>query len=70
MSNLPFEDDGQTICYCMGVSAFEIKKAIYEKHLKTVPEVVEETRAGGGCMSCHSQIEQLIDEVWSIINKE
>lgn len=63
MDSLPFEDDGELVCYCCGVSAFEIKKAIYEKKLTTVEEVSAETGACRGCHGCASKIEELIDEV-------
>lgn len=61
--NLPFVDDGELVCYCLGVSAFTIKKAIYTKDLTTVAEVTAETKAGGGCQSCHWRIQELIDEI-------
>lgn len=71
MENLPFDDsDNETICFCMGVDAFTIKKAIYLDKLQTVEEVTEKTKAGGGCMGCHMRIEELLDEVWAIIEKE
>lgn len=63
MDNLPFEDDGELVCYCMGVSAFDIKKAIWEQDLETVSEVTAATKAGGGCQSCHWKIQELLDEV-------
>lgn len=71
MENLPFTDENnEKICYCFGVDSFTIKKAIYLDKLKTVEEVTAKTKAGGGCMSCHMRIEELLDEVWAIIEKE
>lgn len=67
---LPFADDGELVCYCLGVSAFTIKKAIYTQNLKTVAEVTAATKAGGGCQSCHWKIQELIDEVNSLKLKQ
>lgn len=66
MENLPFSDDGELVCYCLGVSAFNIKKAIYEQELKTVEEVTAATKAGAGCHSCHWRIQELIDEITNL----
>lgn len=63
MNNLPFQDDGELVCHCFGISAFDIKKAIYEQKLSTVEEVVAATNAGAGCQSCRWRIQELIDEV-------
>lgn len=63
MENLPFEDDGELLCYCLGVSVFDVKKAIYTENLQTVAEVTAATKAGAGCQSCHWKIQELIDEI-------
>lgn len=57
-------DDGEIVCHCFGVGINKIKKAVWENHLTTVEEVTNYTKAGGGCMSCHMRIEEIIDEVW------
>lgn len=70
MSTYPFEENHDTVCYCMNVDNFTIKKAIYDLKLKEVDDVVRETKAGGGCMSCHMTIEAILDEVWAELEKE
>src|SRR6056300_2003517 len=54
---------GELVCECFGVTDLEIKRAIQESNLKTVEEVTNFTKAGGGCGNCHESIEELIREV-------
>lgn len=63
MDNMPFEDNGELVCHCLGVSEYQIKCAVYKDDLQTVDEVTAATNAGGGCQSCHWRIQELIDEV-------
>ena len=62
-------DDGEIVCHCFGVGINKIKKAVWENHLTTVEEVTNDTKAGGGCQSCHMRIEEIIDEVWVDLEK-
>ncbi|HQN19725.1 MAG TPA: Fe-S cluster assembly protein NifU, partial [Syntrophobacteraceae bacterium] len=55
--------DGQIVCECFGVTDREIERAIRENHLKTLEEVTNYTKAGGGCGSCHDSIQELLDRV-------
>jgi NifU-like protein len=52
---------GEVVCECFGVTDLEIRRAIQESNLKTVEEVTNFTKAGGGCG--HERIEELILEV-------
>lgn len=70
MENLPFEDDGELLCYCMGVSVFDVKKAVYTQNLNTVAEVTAAVKAGGGCQSCHWRIQEIIDEMQALKQAE
>ena len=54
---------GELVCECFGVTDLEIRRAIQESNLKTVEEVTNFTKAGGGCGNCHEQIQELIREV-------
>jgi len=51
---------GQVVCECFGVTDNEIVRVIKENGLKTVEEVTNYTKAGGGCRRCHPKIEDLI----------
>lgn len=50
----------EIVCQCFGVTEKEIERAIKENNLKTVEEVTNYTKAGGGCGGCHERIEQII----------
>jgi NifU-like protein len=54
---------GELVCECFGVTDMEITRAIQESNLKTVEEVTNFTKAGGGCGNCHERIQELILEV-------
>ncbi|OKY75181.1 MAG: Fe-S cluster assembly protein NifU [Desulfobulbaceae bacterium DB1] len=55
--------EGEVVCECFGVTDLEIKRAIEESHLRTVEEVTNFTKAGGGCGKCEGRIQELLDEV-------
>jgi NifU-like protein len=61
---------GEVVCECFGVTDLEIKRAIQESNLKTVEEVTNFTKAGGGCGNCHERIEELIHEVRKELRQE
>jgi len=54
---------GELVCECFGVTDLEIKRAVQESNLRTVEEVTNFTKAGGGCEKCHDRIQELILEV-------
>ena len=52
--------EGELICECFGVFDEEILRAIKENDLKTVEDVTNFTKAGGGCGKCIPDIENLL----------
>ena len=54
----------QIVCKCFGVTDKKIIRAIKENNLKTVEEVTNYTKAGGGCGKCKPEIEKLLNEFW------
>ena len=58
-----FEDEGQVVCRCFGVTDRLIEKVVREHNLHTVEEVTHYTKAGGGCGGCHREIEDIIAKV-------
>ncbi len=52
----------KVICECFGVTDKKIIRAIKENNLKTVEEVTNYTKAGGGCGKCKPKIEELLKE--------
>jgi NifU-like protein len=61
---------GEVICECFGVTDIEIRRAINENNLRTLEEVTNFTKAGGGCGRCHEQIQGLINEAVQAASKE
>jgi NifU-like protein len=55
--------DEALICTCFCVSESVIEFEIAQKRLSTVSEVIRACNAGGGCGSCHSLIEEILDNM-------
>jgi NifU-like protein len=58
-------EEDKIVCECFGVTEKEIERAIRENRLRTVEEVTNYTKAGGGCGNCHPIIQEIIDRVLS-----
>ena len=56
------EHEGKLVCKCFGVTDVQIRRAIEENNLKTVEEVTNYTKAGGGCGECLDTIQDILDE--------
>lgn len=52
------------VCKCFSVTDKKIIRAIKENNLKTVEDVTNYTKAGGGCGKCKPEIEKLLKEFW------
>lgn len=52
--------EGNLVCECFGVTDVQIEKALTAHSLKTVEEITNYIKAGGGCGKCHEKIEELI----------
>ncbi|MDA3971580.1 MAG: Fe-S cluster assembly protein NifU [Desulfobulbaceae bacterium] len=59
------KSEGEVVCECFGVTDVDIKRAIAESNLKTLDEVTNFTKAGGGCGKCEERIQEIIDETRS-----
>lgn len=57
------EKKEKIICQCFNVTENTIKEQIKTNNLKTIEEVTEYTKAGGGCGHCKSAIEAVLKEV-------
>jgi NifU-like protein len=55
--------DEALICTCFGVSERTIEKQIRAGGLSTITEVTRACNAGGGCRSCYSLIEDILETV-------
>ena len=57
------ELEGNLICTCFGVTDKEIERVIRENNLKTVEEVTNYCKAGGGCGGCQGEIEKIVEKM-------
>lgn len=56
-------EEGKLICRCFAVDEIKISKAVEKHGLTTIEDVINYTKAGGACTSCHEKIEMVIEEV-------
>lgn len=54
------EIDGEVICHCFGTTDKEIEQAIREGGAKTVEDLTDHCKAGGGCGNCIPELEKII----------
>ena len=57
------ELEGKVVCNCFGVTDKEIERVITENDLRTVEEVTNYCKAGGGCGGCKGEIEKMIENI-------
>jgi NifU-like protein len=52
--------EGNLVCECFGVTDVQIERALKDHTLKTVEEITNYIKAGGGCGNCHEKIIEII----------
>ncbi len=57
------EDEDELICQCFDIRKSFLIHEIKANNLKTVEEVTNYTKAGGGCGKCKDKIKAVLDEV-------
>ncbi len=60
------EEEGRVVCKCFNVTEEKIRKVAMENHLRTVDEITDYTKAGGGCGECKAEIETILRDIWSL----
>jgi NifU-like protein len=60
-------EEGRIVCKCFSLTEPYIKRKIRELNLRTIPQITNAIKAGGGCASCHhlpGGLQDLLDQVW------
>ena len=63
LGDAPKEVEGEVVCECFGVTDVQIRRAVTENHLRSIEDVTDYVKAGGGCGNCHERIQEIIDGV-------
>ncbi len=58
------------ICSCFQVKKSTIHDAVMQYQLRDIEDVTNHTKAGGGCASCHPDIQHIIDDCWREMNTD
>ncbi len=58
------EDESRLICSCFGITEGKIRKVALENQLRSVEDVTNYTKAGGGCGSCLNDIAEILEDLW------
>jgi NifU-like protein len=54
--------EGEVVCECFGVTDFEVIRAIKESELRSVEEITNFTKAGGGCGKCEDRLREILQQ--------
>lgn len=56
-------EEGALICKCFAIDEVIIEEMVWANKLRTVEDVTNFTKAGGGCAACHEDIEGILEKV-------
>lgn len=59
------DDEGALVCTCFGITENKIRRVILENQLTSAEDVTNYVKAGGGCGSCLTTIDDIIQSVKS-----
>ena len=51
---------GEVVCDCFGITDLEVIRAVKENNLRSVEEITNFTKAGGGCGKCEDTLRSLL----------
>lgn len=55
-------EEGELICKCFAIDDLMIKRVVKANQLTSLEEVINYTKAGGACTSCHEKIEWVLED--------
>lgn len=55
--------EGEVVCHCFGVTDKEVERVIRENDVKTLEELTDSCKAGGGCGNCLPELQAIISRV-------
>ena len=61
---------GNVVCECFGVTDLEIIRAIRESNLRSVEDITNFTKAGGGCGKCEDKLRELLQQTVQAMTAE
>ena len=56
-------EEGALVCKCFAVDEVRIEETVRTNSVFTVQDVINYTKAGGGCAACHEAIEDILSRV-------
>ncbi len=59
----PTHNDDEIVCRCFDITKSFLEEEIASNNLKTVEEVVNYTKAGGGCGRCKDKIKGILEDI-------
>lgn len=52
--------EGEIVCECFGVTDIEVTRAVTESNLRSIEEITNFTKAGGGCGKCEDKLREIL----------
>ncbi|MCD7878365.1 MAG: Fe-S cluster assembly protein NifU [Candidatus Gastranaerophilales bacterium] len=66
---ITIKDEDEIVCKCFDITKSFLENEIKENNLKTLEDVINYTKAGGGCGRCKGRIAEILSAVNSQANK-